>query len=43
MHESHLFFHESSTAQVLGLQFIKKTNVKTESCYDIYLHEYGNK
>ena len=43
MHESHLFFRESSTAQVLGLQFIKRTNVKTERCYDINLHEYGKK
>lgn len=43
MHGSHLFFHESSTAQVLGLQFIKRTNVNTERCYDINLHEYGKK
>lgn len=43
MHESHLLFHESSTAQVLGLQFIKRANVKTERCYDINLHEYGKK
>lgn len=43
MHESHLFFHEYSIAQVLGLQFIKRMNVKTEHCYDINLHEYGKK
>lgn len=43
MHGSHLFFHESSMAHVLGLQFIKRTNVKTECCYDINLHEYGKK
>lgn len=43
MQESHLFFQEDSTAQLLGLQFIKRTSVKTEHCYDINLHEYGKK
>lgn len=44
MHESRLFFCEDGgVAQVLGLRFIKRANVKAQLCYDIHLHEYGKK